>query len=69
MSLNDESLGVASAWKKLNSVLVFLNKMEEKYPNEPWDDEALEPIRGTLDQLCGYCHYSYQLYGKKNDAL
>ncbi len=66
MALNDDSLAVACADRTLGQILHFLYQMEKKCPSENWEDEALEPIRGLMDQLCGWCAKDYQLYGKKN---
>lgn len=66
MALNDDSIAVACADRTLGHILAFLYQMEKKYPGEAWEDEALEPIRSIMDQLCGWCGKDYQLYGKKN---
>lgn len=65
MPLNDNSIAVACADRTLGHILGFLYQMEKKYPNENWEDEALEPIRNVMDQLCGWGSKDYNLYGRK----
>lgn len=65
----DGTKAAEAAYKNLGEVIRFLYKMEEKYPNENWEDEALEPIRCVTDALAGWGPTAYRLYGKKDDAL